>query len=72
MNYAKLGYLQWEIIRMLKEEQLERSCIYEELRTKFYPFQSKSQNRVAIKRAIRSLKERGIIDEHYSILGIKQ
>ena len=72
MNYSKLGYLQLAIIQLLKEEgQLERDVVYMEMRSKFYPFKAKCKSRVAIKLAIRSLKERGIITEKYGILGLK-
>jgi hypothetical protein len=68
-NYSHLGHLQSGILRLLRDEQYERSYIYQEIRNTAYKSPTnKAQSRQAIRRAIRTLKQRGLITEHYGIL----
>jgi hypothetical protein len=74
MDYTGLGRIQITILHLLKDEQLQRSVIFQEVRElcykNYYPRGvRKCHSRASIKGAIKSLKKRKLIEEHYSILG---
>jgi len=70
-NYNQLKRIQTAILKELRDEQLERSTIYQFIRNQCYNSStSKNQSRQAIKNAINSLKRRGIIYEQMGILGL--
>lgn len=70
MNTVKLGRVQTAVLKLLRADQLERSEVYLELRKSLYKERRKSQSRQAIKRAIKTLKQRQLITEHYGILSL--
>ena len=68
---TRLGRIQIAILRELREEQLERSTILNFIRNECYNSSTpKYYSRQSIRRAIKSLKRRGIIYEQMGILGL--
>ena len=70
-SYHGLGVIQIAILQLLTDEQYERAIVYSEIRYAHYKSSTKAQSRQAIKRAIKTLKQHGLIEEHFGILGLK-
>ena len=73
-DYAGLGNNQVTILKILREGDLERALIFDEIRAKCYKDKdgSKSLTRARIRKSINSLKQRGIVEEHVGILTLNR
>jgi hypothetical protein len=71
-NYSHLGAICKGVLSIIEFEMMERSIIYDELRKSHYKSSTpKSRSRQSIKRAIKTLKQRGIVEEYGNYIGLK-
>jgi hypothetical protein len=70
-NYVRLGRIEWAILCILKDDSIERSTLFEEIRNQLYKDESyKCTTRYRIRSALRSLQKRNLIINKNGIVSL--